>query len=169
MRIEQFDGVGCATEGDVALFLWKLPASYERNDFAAGVMQELAEQAPSGVIGVYIISPGASPPDAKVRADMIKRFKDLGPGLRRMIAVPVGDSLWTGVVRTLARGIFLLAGQGERIEVANTIQACLARIEELGSQHTPPRATLLDGVSALYARLGMTLPAELHESVGSGA
>src|SRR5690349_5361732 len=96
-----FDGVGASTRGDLLLVVYKAAARVERTRWAFDVADELLAAHPAGIVGLMVVLPTADPPDAPARAENHTRFARLGPRLRRMVTVPVGNELRTMIVRTI--------------------------------------------------------------------
>jgi hypothetical protein len=155
-RPRVFDGVGASTRGDLLLVIFKSAARLERTRWAFDVADELVAANPAGIIGLMVVLPTADPPDGPARAENHTRFARIGPALRRMVTVPVGNELRTMIVRTIMRAISAV-GNGRGIHViASAVPVGIERVLEQRGPNTPARAQIHDDLRALYAALDVT-------------
>ena len=152
------EGIGTLAAGDVLVVLWSEPASPKRWQVVVDHFESLAREYPEGILPLFLILAAAEPPDAELRRRMQADIRRFGPKLRRGVFVPLGDSIWISVVRTIVRTIFLLSGQSKRHMVVATIEDGLERIQEAAGTHTPARPELLAGIETLYRALGVSPP-----------
>lgn len=154
-RIETFDGVGVAMLRDTVIVWWVSPSTTARVQWSFDMAEKARATSPKGVLVLQIIPPSSSPPDAEARKVALERFTALGPLIRKMVAVPLGDDLWAIVVRTIMRGIFLVSGNSKVLRVADRDSA-LDVLFEAACETTPSRAEVLTAIDEL-ARV-MELP-----------
>jgi len=153
LRTESKDGLAHCSVGDVAVFLWRDPASEARWRWVVQRLEALGSKRAKGALCLYLIMASSTPPGSALRGRMQDDIRDLGDKLRKIIAVPVGDSIWASVVRTLVRGILLLSGNSSKQELADDIPDAIARVRRLATADTPSSEELTAAVEALYATL----------------
>jgi hypothetical protein len=93
----------------------------------------------------------AAPPDAAKRRENSLQLRQLGSALRRLVAVPVGDSLWRSVARTVMRGMSVVAQAPPH--VGATPAHGIDKLLECASPATPRRAQFEHDLEALYPAL----------------
>lgn len=153
MEIEVGDGVAVCEAGDTLVCMWRRPASVKRWSWFTHHLTFLARKNPDGVLCLGLVLPSSTPPDAKTRSILQQDIKGFGSRLRKMVVVPLGDSTWLRVVRTVGRGIFLLSGQGAKHEIARGLDDGIRRIRALASRDTPSEQRLYAAAHALQKRL----------------
>ena len=147
------DGVACVALADTVVMLWDKPAATARWIWFIEQATKASATAPKGVIILNIILPSSSPPDGELRGRMQKDLRAMGPALHKMVAVAMGDGMWTSVVRTLIRSILLLSGQSQKQAVVATVAEGLDHIRGIASPQTPSRPELQTAVDQLFAAL----------------
>ena len=150
------DGLASIELGDTLVFLWKEPVTLPRFKWFIQACASLARGRPGGMICLDLILPESKPPTAEVRACMQTEFRSLGAGLRRLVVVPLGDSIWLSVVRTIVRAVLLLSGQSKQHVVAATLEAGIEQVQSAAGVETPSPAVLRDAVAKLYLALGVS-------------
>jgi hypothetical protein len=150
------DGIAMAAAGDVLFTVWKGPSVDALIDRFEPHVWAMADKYPSFVI-VQIIMSSSSPPNASVRARARRAMTTLGPRLRCVLSLPVGDGLWTTLVRTIMRGMAVLSGQSDIVRTASSLPDMFERIGALASAHTPDRAELSRVVQELAKLSGVRL------------
>jgi hypothetical protein len=148
------DGLATAVVGDVIIVVWKSPATLERWQWLNAQGEALHARSPGGLIYFYLILSSSTPPNAATRTKMQAEFRRLGPKLRRLVVVPLGDSLWKSLVRTIVRTVMLLSGLSKQQIVAASIDEGIDRIMDAAGPNTPTRAELRAGAEALLRVLG---------------
>ncbi|HEU4535131.1 MAG TPA: hypothetical protein VFS00_13480 [Polyangiaceae bacterium] len=148
------DGLATAVVGDVLIAVWQSPATVERWQWLKAQVDALLTRSPGGFVCFYIILSSSTPPNAALRTKMQAHFRRLGPELRRLVVVPLGDSLWKSVVRTLVRAIMLVSGRAKQQAVAASIDEGIDRVLDVAGPNTPTRAELRAGAEALLRMLG---------------
>jgi hypothetical protein len=150
------DGVACVARGDVLLSLWVAPASQPRwRDVVFAQLSRLVERQPAGVVVVQVILSSSSPPDMRTRAAVQGDLRSLGPRLRGVITLPVGDSLWQGLVRTLVRTMLLLSGHAKTFFVTGSLPQTWQRVQQLAGEATPTTGELRDALDQLCQALDL--------------
>jgi hypothetical protein len=116
----------------------------------------LAAGHSEGIIGLMIVLSTADPPDAATRQENSLRLRQLGRSLRRLVAVPVGDSLWLSIVRTVMRGMSVVAQAP--LHVGATPAHGIDKLLECASPSTPRRFQVERDLEALYRALDAVPP-----------
>ncbi len=155
---ETRDGVGLAQLGDTLIFLWKAPASLDRWRHQVSKIETMAVSRPRGVICLDLILEASSPPDAALRKQIQTDFRRMGTKMRRFVVVPLGDSIWLAVVRTIVRGVLLVSGHSGRLTIASTIRKGLDEIRAIATPETPSAEELQEAVAKLFSGLDVQLP-----------
>jgi hypothetical protein len=164
MPVTMGDEVAVAVVGDVLIELWRGPATTPRWRWMMAQREALAAKNAQGFVDLSLILSTSSPPDAALRSQMQKDFRSLGTSMRRMVVVPLGDSLWLALVRAIVRGILLVSGQSKVQFVASNTREGFDRVLEAASPQTPTRAQLGDAVIELTKALGAN-PSETTASL----
>ena len=152
--VEMDDGVGLVQMGDTLVVLWSKPATAERWRFQLAHLERVAESRGDGILVLIVIPSVDTPPGEAVRAEMQAALRRLGPKLRRLVAVPLGHSLWLSVIRTTMRGLMVASGQSQRHRVAGSVSEGLKQLQEKASTETPSVDELMKGVEVLSLALG---------------
>lgn len=153
VEIAAKDGVAYAVRGDVAIALWKDAARVERGRWLFSGIERTAAQLPTFVI-LQLILPSSTPPDGPMREESVKFVKRLGPRIRRIVTVPLGDALWMNVVRTIMRAMFMLQRSlGTEMLVAADAAAGFKLLREAATPRTPNEEELIADVRALFDAL----------------
>src|SRR5690349_18574415 len=99
--------------------MWKSPASVERWRWQQAHL-DAARQSQGSIVCMLLILSSSDPPDAALRRTMQADFKSMGASLRQFVAVPVGDSLWSSVVRALVKTMLMVSGLSKQQSVASS-------------------------------------------------
>jgi DNA-binding CsgD family transcriptional regulator len=156
IELRVFSGVGAAPIGDTLVYLWTTSATLERWRWAVSQVEQLLRTHPEGVLCLSLIASTASPPIGSVRAQMTADCRLLGSKLRRFVGVPLGNSVWSGTVFTIARTTMLFREETERQTLASSIDQGLCRLLEATGPSTPPRRELERSVQELSRLLGVS-------------
>jgi hypothetical protein len=156
-NVEVRDGVGLVPVGDTLIAFWKAPPTLDRWRFQLNRMEMLAASRPDGIVCVALITEWATPPDAKVRQAMQADYRRMGTKVRRLVVIPLGDSIWLSIVRPIVRGVLLLSGHAQRHRVVATVQEGLDAVQAVAGPTTPSSQQLREAMSALSAVLGVAL------------
>jgi hypothetical protein len=156
-KVEVFDGVAFLSRGDVVLALWKAPARIHRAKWLFDHVDRVIAERPGGVLAAYFILSSSSPPDGPARAENQRRIQAIGASFRRLLLVPIGDALWTSIVRTVMRGVAIVTGN-KNLAVANGVADALDKLLAARSERTPSRRELEAAVAVLFDALGVGRP-----------
>lgn len=140
--------------GDVICVVWSETCTEERWVWLMDAVREVLAADEGNFIMLMIMEPTAGPPNAKVRSIAAEDFRQLGQRLRKLIAVPMGDGLWLGVVRTVVRGVLLFSGRSDSQEVVSNLAEGLERVRELATSRTPATSLLEGALEQLRAAPG---------------
>jgi DNA-binding CsgD family transcriptional regulator len=154
IELRVFSGLGAAPMGDTLVYLWTTPVTLERWQWLISQAEQLLRTHSEGVLCLALVASTSSPPDRQVRARMRADFRRLGPQLRRYVTVPLGDSIWMGIVFTIARTVLLLNGRSESQTLARSLDQGLRRLLEAAGPSTPSRSELERAVQELSRLLG---------------
>lgn len=154
-KIKVGDGLATFTSGDTVITLWQKDATRGRLEWWNEQVAILAERSPNGMVALSLIASTSGPPDAAVRKLMQGEFRRLGDKLRQLVVLPLGNSIWVSVVRTIVRGTLLLSGMTDRQQVASSLRDGIDRLRRAGGPETPGRAEINAAVAALHHALGM--------------
>lgn len=143
------DGVAVLTRGDTIVFLWKEAATAPRWAWQQERVRNFLASR-EDAIWVIVILESSTPPNATLRARMQLDFRMVGPKLRRLVAVPIGTSLWMSVVRTIVRGVLLVSGLARLHVLAGSVEEAVERVREVAGPDTPSASTLREMVETLH-------------------
>ena len=144
------DGVASLVVGDTQIGLWKAPASLDRWQWLMDDTRALSSRFPEGVLRLDFILATSSPPDARMLSKFQADLRDLGPRLRRYVVVPIGDTVWLSIVRSIVRTALIITGLSKQHSVAATIAEGVSRVHEAAKANTPSRKQLVDAVDLLF-------------------
>jgi hypothetical protein len=117
-------------------------------------LSRLAAEEPAGACLLSLNLPGATVPNATTRVAAQTFLRQMGPRLRRIVAVADGDSVWLSVLRTVIRAIGVLSGRGKQTFVVANLDEALDRLAEVAGPGSPSRGEFLEAIDALYATFG---------------
>ena len=157
-KVEVFDGVASLPCGDVLLLLWQKPARRERIRRTAEWIDGVVAANPGTIVICQFLLASASPPDREGRAIAKREALRLAPKIRRAVVVPLGDSVWRNVVRTILRAAVLIAGHADRLKVPSSESEALDSLMQVASDRSPDRRRLEAGIEGLYEALGIARP-----------
>lgn len=132
-----YEGVSVVMRGDLLLIHYGADARIDRTKWAFDRADELAAKCPNGILALMIVAANAAPPDAETRKENARRFAKIQPKLRRMVTVPLGDSIQKSIVRAIMRALALLLRQGDIQKIAATEAEGVAQILDAKSAGTP--------------------------------
>jgi hypothetical protein len=159
-QVDVFDGVATVCVGDTLLVLWRTAACDSRIRHVSARTVGLIARYPGGIAAAQLLLPSASPPGLSEVGAVREALRSILPKARRLVTVPLGDSRWKAVVRTVMRAGLALLGQSERIKVAATQAEALELLVAAGGDTAPGRAELAGALEALFAALGERPPRE---------
>lgn len=152
-QIEAVDGVATQIVGDIVVVIWRSAPTLERWQRFMRACESVANESPFGMVCMDLILPSSTPPDAAVRAEMKENFRNLRPKMRQLVVVPLGDSTWLSLVRTLARAVLLVSGLSKQHSVVATVAEGIDAVLEFKSPLTPSREQLHKIVRDLFRAL----------------
>lgn len=158
IEIRVFSGAAAALLGDTVISMWSAGATAERWAWKRALLDERIAAHEAGVLCMALILDTSSPPDASVRAQMKADFHRFGAKLRRFVAVPLGNSIWTAIVRTIAQAVLFISGRSEHQLVASSLEQGLVRLMEAGGPKSPTLRELHEAVAELSRLLGVPSP-----------
>lgn len=155
VEVRLFSGVASAALGDTLVVLWSTPATLPRWSWQWARAEELMQAHEGGVACLVVVLSSSTPPDSALRARMKADIAAAGARLRRYVVVPLGDSVWLAIVRTIGRAVLLLSGQSEQQKVAASVDQGLALVQQGAGPYTPPRCDLERTLGELAGLLGV--------------
>jgi DNA-binding CsgD family transcriptional regulator len=155
VEVRLFSGVACAALGDTLVVLWSTPATPQRWSWQWARVEELMQKHPAGVVCLSLVLSSSSPPDSALRTQMKADIAATGARLRRFVVVPLGDSVWSAIVRTIGGAVLLLSGQSEQQKVAASVDQGLSLVLQAAGPYTPPRCDLERTLGELSSLLGV--------------
>jgi hypothetical protein len=153
--VRTHDGVAFLARGNAVLIVYQAPARLHRTRWLFDMVDAVATKQEEGIIGLMVVLSTADPPDAPTRAENAARLRKLGPALRALVTVPVGDAIWVSIVRTVMRAMYIILGMSKTQSVMTTLEAGLDRLLKSADQRTPSREQLEADIDALHAALGV--------------
>ena len=150
-----YDGVAAGLVGDTVVNLWSAPARVHRSVRVYDFVDEIARRAPGGILGLMIILPSADLPDSDTRALNAERLRRLRPYVRRLVTVPLGDTLRFMVLRALLRMMILSGGWSSNHHVVGGVPAGMQRLLEASGDASPKLGELEAHLRAQFRGLGV--------------
>lgn len=151
-----YDGVGALECGDTLVIVYQAPAKLHRTRWVFDRADDLAARCPDGIRALLIVLPTADPPDGPTRVENAARLKRLGASLRCLVTVPLGDSFWMAIVRTVMRAMIIVGPRTCVQFVAPTVSEGIAHLRENPSPKMPSRTELEGAVRDIHAALGVS-------------
>lgn len=153
------DGVATVAAGDALLILWRSGATAPRIRWVNDRAVSLIEQSPDGIVAVQFLLSSATPPGPREIAPVRESLQRVQPRSRVLVVVPLGDSGWQTVVRSVMKAGLAVLGQSDKIKVASHPTEAFALARAAASPRTPEPAVLEARCAALFAALGVAPPA----------
>jgi glycine/D-amino acid oxidase-like deaminating enzyme len=132
--VQKGDGVAAVELGNTLVLLWRAPATMARWEWQLELTERIAASDPKGVVILNFIAASSTPPDAAMRKRMQAYLKVSGGRIRKLIAVPLGDSIWQSIVRAIIRGVALVSGVSDRQIVVGTVPEAIVAAQANGSR-----------------------------------
>lgn len=152
--IQARGGAALIERGDTILLVHQAPARLHRTRFIFNTADRFAARHPAGMMSLVVVLPSTNPPDAVTRHENAARLRRLGPALRRVVVVPVGDAEFVAVMRSMLLG--LAVASQFRIQVADTLDDGITLLLAAGGPETPSREEIELDMRALYTMLGLS-------------
>ena len=105
-----------------------------------------------------IVLPSAAPPDALTRQENMHRMQKIGPRVRKLVTIPIGNAFKVNLVRAIMRGLNAMLRRSDRESIADTVDEGLDALLESASERTPPARRILDDIGIIYQALGEPIP-----------
>jgi hypothetical protein len=153
VSVEANDGVGAALRGDTLVVVYKEPARLHRARWVYDLADRLVERCPEGIVALVVVLPTSAPPDGPARAENSTRLRRLGPSLRRLVTVPVGDDLSRSIARSVVRATAVLQRGPSRMLLSETLDEGIACLLESASPLSPSFDRIAADVRSLCAEL----------------
>lgn len=153
--IKIFDGLAIQQQGDFIVAVWNAPARVERARLLYDEAERIMAANPGGVYWLQVVMESSSTPDGPMREENHTRLRRWRPTLRRVATVPVGSAIWSTVVGTIMRGMFVVTGQSRTQLVASTEHEAIELLLREATPRSPSRAQLVAAVDELYRALGV--------------
>jgi hypothetical protein len=148
------DGVSMLHRGDTCLMLYQKAARLHRTRWLFDVLDAALEGPSRDILGLLIVLPSADPPDVATHRENYERLGKIDPLVRRLVTVPIGNALKTGIVRAVMRGLNVVTGRSKRHFIADSVEDGIAQLLEAKGPQTPSTEQILTDVRALYLSLG---------------
>ena len=148
-----FDRVGIVARGDLFLVLYGADARLHRTRWLFDRAEDFVARGPGDFLALMVVSADAAPPDVETRIENSRRLAQLGGRLRRLVTVPLGDSLRVHIVRAVMRAMLLVQGQSARHRIAVSESDGIRLILEVATPETPSAAQIRADLAELHAEL----------------
>ena len=150
------DGVAITALGDVALVLWKSPATMSRVLWLFDHADRIADAMPNGELAIVVLLPSSSPPDAATTLECMKRLNRLRRRVRRQATIPLGGGLWIAIVSHVFRAMNLPLGG--RFTMSASLDEGIALALEKSSPETPSAQEILRRMRDVFDALDASMP-----------
>jgi hypothetical protein len=155
-EIETKDGVAVAKRGDLFQIVYSAPARLHRTRWLFDRVDALTMGR--GFVALMVVLSTADPPDAATRAENVARLRQIGPRLRRLVTVPLGDTFHVAIVRTIMRALAVVQGHGRTHLVCSSIEDGVARVVQVAGPSTPLAPRILEDQRVMFGALGLQAP-----------
>ena len=157
-KVLVYDGVGLLFRGDTCLVVYQKAARIERTRWLFDVVANYLLDNEGDLLAFMIVLPSADPPDARTRQENNDRMRKIGHRIRRLVTLPIGNAFKVNIVRTIMRGLTLLAGHSDTRSIVDTIEEGLDAILEVASERTPSARQIRADIADIYQALGEQEP-----------
>jgi hypothetical protein len=154
--IETEDGVAVVKRGDLFQILYNAPARLHRTRWLFDRVE--ARTMGREFVALLVVLSTSDPPDAATRAENTARLREIGPRLRRLVTVPVGDTFHGSIVRTIMRTLALVQGHGRTHFIRNTIDDGVACVLQAAGPSTPSVTRIREDLNAMFGALDLQAP-----------
>lgn len=152
------DGVATVSVGDALLILWKSGATATRIRWVNDRAVELIERSPDGIVAAQFLLPTATPPGLREVTPVRESLRRVQPRSRLLVVVPLGDSGWQSIVRSVMKAGLAILGQSERIKVARDGAEAFALLASAATARTPSTDAMALQLEAVSLALGEGTP-----------
>jgi hypothetical protein len=157
-KVLVYDGVGMLMRGDTCMIVYQKAARIERTRWVFDVVENYLLDNETDLLAFLIVLPSADPPDGRTRQENTDRLKKIGPRVRRLVTMPIGNAFKTNLVRAVMRGLNLVLGHSETRSIADTVDEGLDELLEFASERTPPMQQIRNDIALIYQALGEPVP-----------
>jgi hypothetical protein len=157
-KVLVYDGVGMLFRGDTCLIVYQKAARIERTRWLFDVVENYLADHDTELRAFLIVLPSADPPDAATRQENADRLRKLGPRVRRLVTMPIGNAFKINLVRAIMRGLNVLLRHSDTRSIADTVDEGLDALRKDASELTPPAEQLRDDIGVIYQALGEPIP-----------
>lgn len=135
------------------MVLWREDARVERMRWLQRELRQLLDGSVSDAVYLQIVESTSAPPDAETRKVAKAIVQDVADRVPLVVTVPLGDTIWQSVVRTMLRLLLMVSGMGGRHVVVTTFEQACGVIEARATGSTPDTAALAQTYARLQAAL----------------
>ncbi len=157
-KVLVYDGVGMLFRGDACLIVYQKAARIERTRWLFDVVENYLLDNAHSLLAFLIVLPSADPPDAATRQENADRMKKIGPRVRRLVTMPIGNDFKVNLVRAIMRGLNLLVRDSGKRSIADTIDEGIDELLADASAQTPSARQIRDDIGVIYQALGEPMP-----------
>ena len=137
--------------GDVAIVLWTGEPTIAANRWLVdGLLSSVVAKQPSCIVLVFI-GEHVSVPSAETRKDVQKVFRNELAPVRRLVNVPLGDSVKQTLFRSVLRAMAMLGDSRRVVSVAGNIEEAIAAARSVAGPQTPHPLALRGAIEALFS------------------
>jgi hypothetical protein len=144
--------------GDTCLIVYQKAACIERTRWLFDVVENYLFLHDTDLLAFLIVLPSADPPDAATRQENVDRMRKIGPRIRRLVTMPIGNAFKVNLVRVVMRGLNVLLRHSDRRSIADTVDEGLDALLADASEHTPSVRQIRDDIGVIYQELGEPVP-----------
>ncbi len=160
MRAQVCDGVACNVAGDVVVTLWTRSVSERTWRFQMDLIERRIAAHPEGIVVINLVMGPHSMPEPYMSERMREDYRRIGGQVRRLVMAPLGDSLWTSVLRAVVRSMVLIIGFSKKLRLVDNMVDALASAREVASPATPSLTVLAQMTNELHLALGLLSPSD---------
>lgn len=158
VQLSRGDGVATVSVGDALLILWKSGANAARIRWVNDRAVELIERSPDGIVAAQFLLPSATPPGLREVTPVRESLRRVQPRSRLLVVVPLGDSGWQSIVRSVMKAGLAILGQSDRIKVARDGAEAFALLSAAATARTPTAPAMALQFEALSLALDAGAP-----------
>ena len=157
-KVLVYDGVGMLFRGDTCLIVYQRAARIERTRWLFDVVENYLLDHDADLLAFLIVLPSADPPDGPTRQENADRMRKIGPRVRRLVTMPIGNAFKVNLVRAIMRALNMMLRRSHREWIADSVDEGLDALLEDASEHTPTARQIRDDIGVIYQALGEPTP-----------
>lgn len=150
-RIHTYPGVAFAMTGEIAVLLWTGEPTLAANQWAVNKIISERRAVGADLVLLQIIAEGAGTPGPEARRYIQEVYKRELSDMRRVVTAPLGGSFHQSLIRTILRGMAILARKSDYVTVVSTLDDGFAAVTR--GRTTPTVTELASTVEAMFAAL----------------